>query len=324
MAHASLAGLLESSYNDLVAVITNLRLKPPTSFDFASTAYSHGWAVLLPNSWDGEAQVMQRIERLSNGEVVLLDISGKGTAKDARIEISVQSSSKLDEQVRNEIKTAVSQMFRLDQDLSEFYKLCRKKGGTWRQVTKGMGRLLASPTVFEDVVKTICTTNIQWGGTKRMVAGLVEALGYPYAEDEELRAFPTSEVIAALAPEMYIDTIRLGYRGPYIYELASRVAEGELDLEAFRDRSIPTEELRKQLLAIKGIGAYAAAVMLSLLGRYDDIAADTVFCDFVTRRYFGGKRPEHAEALAVYDDWGQWKALAYWFDMWLESQDEEI
>ena len=44
----------------------------------------------------------------------------------------------------------------------------------------GIGRLLRSPTVFEDLVKVICTTNVQWGGTKRMVRELVDAFGLPF------------------------------------------------------------------------------------------------------------------------------------------------
>ena len=38
--------------------------------------------------------------------------------------------------------------------------------------------MVRSPTVFEDVVKTICTTNTSWGGTTRMVNALVEHLGF--------------------------------------------------------------------------------------------------------------------------------------------------
>ena len=68
-------------------------------------------------------------------------------------------------------------MFRLDEDLRRFYTLCRKRGAPWTQVTRGLGRLLRSPNLFEDIVKTICTTNIQWSGTRRIVAGLVNEFG---------------------------------------------------------------------------------------------------------------------------------------------------
>ena len=44
-------------------------------------------------------------------------------------------------------------------------------------VSGGAGRMLRSPTVFEDVVKTICTTNCAWSATVRMVSALVSKLG---------------------------------------------------------------------------------------------------------------------------------------------------
>ena len=34
-------------------------------------------------------------------------------------------------------------------------------------------------------------------------------------------------------------------------------------------------------------------------------------------RYFAGERLPERELLAVYDDWGRWRYLAYWFEMWL-------
>jgi 3-methyladenine DNA glycosylase/8-oxoguanine DNA glycosylase len=44
-------------------------------------------------------------------------------------------------------------MFRLDEDLSAFYKLVREDDLAWCAL--GAGRMLRAPTVFEDVVKTI-------------------------------------------------------------------------------------------------------------------------------------------------------------------------
>ncbi len=40
------------------------------------------------------------------------------------------------------------------------------------------------------------------------------------------------------------------------------------------------------------------------------------FRQFVIQAYFDGRRPSDQEAQAVYEDWGKWKYLAYWFDIW--------
>lgn len=295
---------------------TNLSLQPPAPFDFANTAYSHGWVVLAPNQWDKEHHVMRRLHRLGSGKIVLLEITGTGTVRKPGIHIAVQHTGKLGVKAQSEIIAAVSHMFRLNEDLTEFYRLCRKRGKHWAPITKGLGRLLRSPTVFEDVIKSICTTNIQWSGTKRMVEGLVQTLGEPFPGDEGLRAFPTSETLAAAPAKTFTETVRLGYRGPFIHELAQQSATGKVDFEVLGNPDLSTPELKKRLLALKGVGPYAAATLLMLLGRYDEVAVDTVYRDFVGKKYFNGKCPPDRKACTFYDDWGSWKYLAYWFDVW--------
>ncbi len=298
-----------------------LRLPAPAPFDFERSAYSHGWVVLAPNSWDAGAKALHRTERLPSGKVVTLSIRGEGTLRQPEIVVVVTSAARLSAPDRRRIAGVVTRMFRLDEDLSVFYRLCRKRGGPWRKVTNGMGRLLRSPSVFEDVVKVICTTNIQWGGTKKMLSGLVRALGEPAPDGQ--RAFPTPEAIAALPREKFAATVRMGYRAPYVHQLAESVAAGALDIEALAADDAPTAEIKKRLLAIKGIGHYAAATMLMLLGRYDELAVDTVCRAFVGKKYFNGETVSDAQARALYADWGEWMYLAYWWDLW-EGFDEAL
>src|SRR2546421_12580970 len=74
-------------------------------------------------------------------------------------------------------------------------------------VLEGAGRMVRSPTVFEDVVKTICTTNTSWGGTTRMVNALVEHLGEKAPGAPKLgplgRAFPTAAAMAKAPAHFY-------------------------------------------------------------------------------------------------------------------------
>ena len=109
--------------------------------------------------------------------------------------------------------------------------------------------------------------------------------------------------------------VRLGYRADYIYRLARKFADGELSGSDFQNSAASTEDIRKKLLTLKGIGSYAAASMLMLLGRYDHIPVDTVFRQFMAEKYCIDASRNLPEALAVYEDWGRWKHLAYWFDM---------
>ena len=108
--------------------------------------------------------------------------------------------------------------------------------------------MIRSPTVFEEVVKTICTTNCTWSATLRMVSALVEHLGEPGASADGPfgRAFPTPEAMAKAKVAFYKDVVRAGYRGQYLQSLARSVASGKLDLESLARAStkeLPDEEV---------------------------------------------------------------------------------
>ena len=123
-------------------------------------------------------------------------------------------------------------MLRLDDDLSAFYaRAAEDPELAW--AAAGAGRMLRSPTVFEDLVKTICTTNCTWSATVRMVTALVERARNGRACGR--RTFPTPAAMAAAGDDFYAGVAKAGYRGAYLRSIAADVAEGRLDLEALAD-----------------------------------------------------------------------------------------
>ena len=284
-------------------------------FNFRSTAFSHGWVLLAPNHWEEENEAVHTVLQLSDGTIVSLELRDGSEADKPGLTVQVKSQVEIKSSHRSEINDALGRMFRADEDLSEFYLRCQESGEPWNQLPAGTGRLLRSPTLFEDVIKTICTTNIQWSGTVSMVANLVRALGDSMEGQEEISAFPSVEAVAA-ASEQGLAEARLGYRAAYIAGFAQGILNGGINLEAMEDPNLPTAEVRKQLLAIKGVGDYAANTLLMLLGRYEHLAYDTAMRDFVGKKYFQGANPGEVKALEIYADWGKWKYLAYWFDLY--------
>src|SRR2546430_1029082 len=83
------------------------------------------------------------------------------------------------------------------------------------------------------------------------------------------------EAMAKASEAFYKNTVRAGYRGPYLRSLASDVAGGKLDLEALNDPKLPDEEVAARLLALPGCGPYATAHMMMLLGRYSRLILDS-------------------------------------------------
>lgn len=287
----------------------------PTPFDFEAAVRSHGWSALVPFAWDADNAALSRIQQLQNNKVIQLYMQEEpANGAGPQVKIDIETTEPLTAGEEAEIRRMVRRMMRLDEDFSEFYDLCARTEGWTLRVQPGGGRLLRCPTLFEDIVYTLCTTNITWSGTKRLVERLTTLLGASFPGRETWRAFPSPAAIATAGPEVLRQEVRLGYRSGYIWELASDVAEGRLDLSTLEDPTLPTPELLRRLRQIKGVGPYAAATLLMILGRYEHLAVDTELVSHVTKKYFGGQPARDAEMRAIYAPWGKWQYLAYWFD----------
>jgi 3-methyladenine DNA glycosylase/8-oxoguanine DNA glycosylase len=172
------------------------------------------------------------------------------------------------------------------------------------------------------VIKTILTTNTLWAATKNMTRKLVDELGAstaptaPLSAELNNKAFPTPEAIAASSPEFLREKIRVGYRAPAIHQLATRVASGTFDLESLKTSNLPTLELRKELLKINGVGPYAAANLLLILGRSDFIPIDSWALKLVSNEWYQGKPITPKEVEARFETWSEFKGLVFWFWDW--------
>lgn len=256
-------------YSRSEMVTGRLELKTPPRFNFWRTVYSHGWCSLPPFSVDKENNSLSRILELESGDLV------RCTLRSERGKIMVTCSSRraLTEKQRSEVSSSLRECLRLNEDLSEFYKEANQYPH-YRWIQKsGAGRLLRAPTVFEDVVKMICTTNCSWSLTEGVVGNLTSLLGKTMGDG--ISSFPGPHVIAGTTESFLRTNIRAGYRSPYLLTLATDVAEGRIDLESWRSSNLATSDLFSQIKTIKGMGDYAAGNILRLLGRYDYLGLDS-------------------------------------------------
>jgi 3-methyladenine DNA glycosylase/8-oxoguanine DNA glycosylase len=278
-------------------------------FNYHSVVNSHGWRQLAPFGFDESTSTLSYILRASNGRVMNLSM------REAETGVSVETKGRLSRLESNEVKEAVAWMFALDADYSSFYRAARKEPKLKKARKLAHGRVLRSPTLFEDVIKTILTTNTLWGATKSMTQKLIASFGDPHP-GSGFRAFPTPEKIAASSPNVLKEVVRVGYRAPALHQLAVRVATGELDLESLKTSSLPTLELRKELMKINGVGPYAAANLLLILGRPDFIPIDSWALKLVSHEWHKGKPVTAREVEQAFENWGEYKGLAFWFWDW--------
>jgi 3-methyladenine DNA glycosylase/8-oxoguanine DNA glycosylase len=275
--------------------------------DFARTLLSHGVADLPPNEIAADGTRLRTV--LTAGKsawLVELTAGGHGRARLGTPAGATAPCAPL----RPELEAQIRHMLRLDEDLSAFYVMAADDPAlAW--VVAGAGRMMASPTVFEDLVKTICTTNCAWSATVRMVSALVGELGTPATGAREHRAFPAPAAVADAGDAFFRDVARAGYRGPYLRALAEDVACGRLDLEALRDPALSDQEVADRLLRIAGVGPYAMAHMMMLLGRYRRLILDS-WTRPKYRRVSGRARITDRGMERAFRRYRQFAGLAFW------------
>jgi len=291
--------------------------------DLWRTLRSHGLTALPPMALDLGARTLEI--------TIPLAVGPRRTARTVRVAPATPGLARvtlLGPRVRagepSRIRAQMIRVLRLDEDLSTFYALAATDADlAW--ATVGAGRMVRSPTVFEDVVKTLCTTNCSWSATRRMIGALVEHLGTaaPGAPSTgpSGRAFPTPEAMAGADEQFYREVVRAGYRGRYLATLATAVADGTLDLEALADETLDDDEVDVRLQALPGVGPYAACHVMVLLGRYSRLILDS-WTRPKYARLVG--RPTVADAAIVdrFSRYGRWAGLAFWLFLtadWVET-----
>ena len=275
-----------------------LTLRPAGRYRLEAALRGHGWYQLAPHDWDGEREILT-----------------------TRIAVDVRAPRRLGTPELETVRAGLRRVLQLDVDLEPFWAKLRddpSDGFDLGWVVDGAyGYLMQSPSLFEDLVKILLTTNCTWAFTKTMCRRIVDAIG-PVAPDGE-RAFPDPMTCAAMPEAFWREEIRVGYRARAIAHLAEGFATGALRSADFEDPELPEQELRRRLSALPGFGPYAVGHALRGLGCYRELAIDS-WCRARAVECFGMRRPPS-------DRWfgrqvrrfAPYEGLALWF--WLSGPD---
>ena len=279
--------------------------------NWARTLNSHGLTDLPPLHRQVDAGILEATLPVGDGaRTVILSPAG-----DATLTMTVRGRRPPAAAAR-EIVGVVRRMLCLDEDLSSFYeRIADDPALGW--ATAGAGRLMRSPTVFEDVIKTICTTNCAWSATVRMVDAIVEHLGTPAPGAPDAtsrgRAFPSPTAMAQAPEAFYRDVARAGYRGAYMRRIAGMVDTGELDLEAMAATpaaEVTDDELRAGLEELPGVGPYASAHIMLLIGRRSFLVLDS--WTRPTYAALTGRKAADRTIQRRFRRYGPYAGLAFW------------
>ncbi len=263
--------------------LITLHPKPPYNFplllDFL-TRFAHPTLNVVHDD------ALWRVVQSCNG-LALLRIRGSGTVDEPRLDIEVATSSgDVDNTLLIE---TVQHVLPTEHDWSAFYSVSQNDLKLWSVVEPLLGLPeLRTASTFEALMQTVIEQQISWVTAQKAQRWLVEWAGNKLEyEGHVYYAFPTAEQIAAATVED-LKPLKITFkRMALMIDLASQVSGGQLDLEGLRDFS--PAEAYQQLLAIKGIGHWTAAVTLERAFGYTDwVAYNDVVLQAATNRYLLG------------------------------------
>ena len=280
----------------------------PTGFSLHRTAMSHGWCALAPTAYDEQRRVLHRTVDLPDAGPLTISV---GQGRDGRV-MATWGRVKGSCDDRIAIKAQARHMLALDTDLGELHAVCRTRPDLAWVAECDAGRLLRSPTVFEDLAKTLATTNCSWALTTIMCRRLVDSLGAEGPAGE--RAFPTPAAVAAAGEPHLVDVVRAGYRARAFVELGERVRSGAIDADRWFDPAVDDADVLTEITSLRGFGPYASEGMLGLLGRPRGLAIDS-WVRSKLPRLLGKKSMTDKQIAARYKGLGRWAGAGLWLEL---------
>ncbi len=286
-----------------------LALTPPSGFSFLRTVRSHGWCYLAPFRVSDAFDVLSTTVTLPTGQTCAIELRAAS--------VTAHGAEASD---RTSIRAIAERILGFDIDLAPLYaRLAGDPRRAWAAECWA-GRMLRAPSLWEDLVKMILTTNCSWRLTEVMVERLVGELGGG--------AFPPPHAMAERDERFYRDVIRAGYRSPSLVALARDVAGGAIDLDALVARDRPTRDVRAAIMSLPGCGPYVAENILRLLGRSDFLGLDSWSRAVYAKRVHNdgrgtARRLKDSTIERAYKKWGEYAGLVFWLDVTRHWHDGE-
>lgn len=206
----------------------------------------------------------------------------------------------------------------LQDDLSAFYGRSQADLHLKPLIAPLMGLpLWRSETVYEALMYVIIEQHIAWTNAQRAQRWLVEwGEQVLYHDEQAYFAMPTSHQLATATVDD-LRPLKITFkRMALLIDIAAQIASGQRDLEALQ--TMPSQTAYDELMQIKGVGHWTAAVVLSRArGLYDYVAHNDVALQAAVNWYFYARegRATADTVKATFAQYGNHAGLAAHFTL---------
>lgn len=236
----------------------------------------------------------------------------KGTTDDPRVDISIFGPKEIGSQLFKKIAAELEYRFDMRTNMNEFYQDCRKDRLLRPVLARQRGmRVSTNVSLYEFLVIATVLQNATVRRSAQMLDNLFEEYGSKVAFNRRtLSLFWPPETICR-ASEQDLRSLKLGYRAKTLKRQAEPFASGEID--EFSLRALPTDELKKVLLQIYGVGPASVWYLLfEVFKRYEAFEHISPWEQKIFSRLLFNK--ELVDERIILDEvearWGKWKMLA--------------
>ncbi|HIJ54705.1 MAG TPA: hypothetical protein HPQ03_01130 [Deltaproteobacteria bacterium] len=292
---------------------TSINFKCPSYYDLDMTCRAHGWKNLAPFSWNDDTRTLFFAVLCENNP---LGVSVYQNRKSLDVEIASHNTLKKTDLSQTE--AMIRRSLGLDLDISPVLKAAEKAGPEYvRLMKKGAGRLLRSPTFWEDAAKTLFTTNCTWSLTQKMCRAVCSST-FTEPAPSGMHPFPHPGRFARYSAKKLKAMLPIGYRADYFKELCDRFSKdpnmGGLEVNGY-DYHHADQIVRRS----KGFADYACSQLLVFAGYFHEIPVDTTVVAFLKRNHPRVRKPK-SFIDRRYRKWGPYKWWGYKFDTMLARQ----
>lgn len=222
-----------------------------------------------------------------------------GVAKNKVIEISQEGHFvHIQNMTKREFESNWIDYFDFDRDYHNLITAISGESVMIKATEYGKGIRLLKQDEWETLLSFIISANNNIPRIKKIIQSLCELFGTEtYYKGRTYYTFPTAKSMAGVTVDD-LKEIRCGYRANYIVNAVEQINSGAVNL--YDLKNLETENARKELLRIKGVGPKVAdCILLFSMNKYDCYPMD-VWIKKVTENYYFNREatPKEIQELA--------------------------
>lgn len=176
-------------------------------------------------------------------------------------------------------------------------------------IEHGNGIRILNQEEWETLISFILSTNNNIPRIKKIIDSLCRDFGDKlYYKGKIYYSFPSPENLKDVKLED-LKNIKCGYRANYIIDAVEKVNEGVVNL--FKLKNLSTEDARKELLKIKGVGPKVAdCILLFSMQKYDCYPVDVWIKKVTEQLYFKREANKNEILEFAQKNWGEYAGFA--------------